>query len=198
MRTTQLTIHAPHDQVLMIGSVVFFITFCVLNIYAATLGFGHHIWALPGLTDPSTSQAMSAAVARVQKINYVALTILAPAIILAKLSVVAILLRIFPPAMRALRVFLLGLGVVVIGCCTTQAMIIIFQCFPVEASWDMARSGGTACYIKNLDAVVMGMGALNVLTDLVICLTPIPYFWKLKLPRFQKMCLCGLFLSGLV
>lgn len=187
----------------MIGAVLFFTTFCVLNIHAATLGFGRHIWNLPGLAagaDDSaawSAEAISAAVARVQKINYTALAVLAPAIVLAKLSVLAILLRIFPPAMRALRLFLLGLSVVIVGCCTTQALIIVFQCFPVEASWGI-DGGGEACYIKNLDAVVMGLGVLNVLTDLVICFAPIPYFLKLKLPRLQKLCLCALFLTGLM
>lgn len=179
----------------MIGSALCFIIFCALNVHAAELGFGNHIWDLPGMTDDSPIHEVSIAASKVQKINYIALTILAPAIILAKLSVVALLLRVFPPAMKALRFFLLGLAVVIIGCCVTQALLIVFQCFPVQASWDIESQ---TCYIEPLDAVVMGLGALNVATDLVICVTPIPYFMKLKLPRPQRMCLCGLFLSGLM
>lgn len=177
----------------MIGSVISYTVFCAVNMYAATLGFGAHIWNLPGLTDNSTTDAISTATAKVQKINYVGLIILAPAIILAKLSVVTILLRIFPPTMRALRFFLLGLCGLIVGCCVTQALIIVFQCFPVEASWQLNRG---SCSIEPLDSFVIGLGALNVLTDLAICITPIPYFWKLKLPTPQKLSLCGLFLSA--
>lgn len=179
----------------MIGSALCFIVFCALNLYAANLGFGNHIWNLPGVNDNSTIDDISAAAAKVQEINYVALAILSPAIILAKLSVIAILLRIFPPTMKALRIFLLGLSAVVIGCCLAQALMIILQCFPVQASWDIQSN---SCSLEPLDAIVMGMGVLNVVTDVVICVTPIPYFLKLKLPMPQKVCLCGIFLSGLM
>lgn len=181
--------------VLIIGSTLCFTAFCMLNIYAVSLGFGKHIWDLPGITTNSTSDELSKAAAPVQEINYIAFVILSPAIILAKLSVIMVLLRVFPSTMRALRYALLGLCAIIIGCCVTQALLIIFQCAPVESSWDI-QSG--SCYIEPLDLVLIGLGGLNAVTDFIICLTPIPYFLQLGITKPAKLCLCALFMSGLM
>lgn len=135
------------------------------------------------------------AAARVQKLNFVSLILLSPAIVLAKLSVIAILLRVFPRTMKALRVFFLALAGVIIGCCTTQALLVIFQCSPVQSSWDLEAG---SCYINSLENVTISLGALNLVTDLMVCIAPIPYFLRLKIPGPQKLCLCALFLSGLM
>lgn len=179
---------------MIIASTLCFFVACALNIRAADLGFGKHIWDLAGLTDDSSTDDVAAAASKVLKMNYIALTILAPAIILGKLSVVALLIRIFPSSMRALRYFLISLGVIITACCTTQALTVIFQCSPVPASWDIESS---SCQVP-LQAIVFGLGALNTATDVLVCVAPVPVYWKLKISRPQKMCLSGLFLCGLL
>lgn len=116
---------------------------------------------------------------------------------IAKLSVLIILLRVFPQSMRLLRIMLYVLATVVLVCCTLQALMVIFQCTPFNSSWDI-DNGSDLCDIEPLETVALSLGALNVITDVIICVTPIPYFLKLQISRPQKICLCGLFLSGLV
>lgn len=89
------------------------------------------------------------------------------------------------------------LAAVVLVCCTSQALMVIFQCTPVQSSWDVG-AGSALCHIEPLETVALALGALNVVTDVIICITPIPYFLKLKISRPQKICLCGLFMSGLM
>lgn len=184
---------------LMTTAAAIYTAYCVINIRAVHLGFGHHVWDLSTMTTSSTLADLTEAAAPVELHNYIALILVAPAIILAKLSVLLILLRVFPNSMRGLRMFLIALGVVLTLCCVTQAFLVAFQCSPIQASWNVwSADGEQACFIEPLQAVTMALGALNVLTDLAICITPIPYFWRLNISRAQKMCLCAVFASGLM
>lgn len=176
----------------MIASAVWFFSFCAVNLAAVPAGFGKHIWDLPG--DTKEDQLAIATV--VQKLNYLALILLSPSIVLAKVSVIATLLRIFPQPMRYLRLFLFATAGLVVLCCTCQAFLVIFQCSPVRFSWVLGGPEEGTCY--GLQPVVLTLGIVNVVTDFVICLTPIPYFLRLKMPAAQKACLCALFLSGLM
>jgi hypothetical protein len=177
---------------LMIASAVWFFSFCAVNLAAVPVGLGKHVWDLPG----ATIEDQFAAAARVQKLNYLALILLSPSIVLAKVSVIATLLRIFPHPMRYLRLFLLATAAVIVLCCTCQAFLVIFQCTPVQFSWMLGAPDEGTCY--GLEPVVLALGIVNVVTDFVICLTPIPYFLRLKMPAAQKACLCALFLTGLM
>lgn len=167
----------------------------IINLHAVHLGFGKHVWDLTGISDNSTLAEISIAAAPVEKMKYTSLIVIAPAIILAKLSVVSILIRVFPESMRALRYFLFALGAILTGCCLAQALLVMFQCSPIHASWNIEAG---ECNIEPLEAVTMGLGVLNVVTDVVICLTPIPYFWRLNVPKPQKLCLCAVFMTGLM
>lgn len=184
----------------MISSAIVFIVFCALNIAATTHGFGSHIWDLPGLPSegiPSPAE-LAAATVPAQRLNYAGLALATPAIMLAKLSVLAVLLRVFPVNMAGgLRGLLWGLSFVVVICCTGQALLVVFQCWPVRTSWDLIESG-ERCAVEPLETISLALGALNVATDLIICLAPIPRFLKLKIERPQKLCLCALFLCGLM
>lgn len=191
-RVTNYSILYPD---LMSGSVILFTAVGIVNMYSVRLGSGSHVWDLPGITENSSFVEVSHAAAPVEKMNYVALIIIAPSIILAKLSIVSILLRVFPESMRVLRFFLFALATVLTACCITQALLVMFQCSPIQASWNIEAGD---CYIQSLEAVTMGLGVLNLFTDLMLCITPIPYFWQLNMPKPQKICLCGLFMTGLM
>lgn len=177
---------------LMIASGLWFFSFCAVNLAAVPVGFGKHIWDLPG----ATKEDQFAVATRVQKLNYLALILLSPSIVLAKVSVIATLLRIFPQPMKYLRLFLFATAGLVVLCCTCQAFLVIFQCSPVQFSWVVGGMEQGTCY--GLQPVVLTLGIVNIVTDFVICLTPIPYFLRLKMPAAQKACLCALFLSGLM
>lgn len=179
----------------MTVSVILFTAVCIINIHSVSLGSGSHVWDLPGITDNSTFEEVSKAAAPIELMNYTALIVIAPAIIIAKLSIITILLRIFPDTMRALRYFLFTLAAVLTACCVTQALLVMFQCSPIQASWNIEAG---VCYIQSLEAITMGLGTLNLFTDLMLCITPIPYFWQLHMPKPQKICLCALFLTGLM
>lgn len=179
----------------MTGSAILFTAVCIVNMYAVHLGSGNHVWDLPGITDSSTFDQVSKAAAPVELLNYTAMIVIAPAIILAKLSIVTILVRIFPESMRALRYFLFALAVILTCCCLTQALLVMFQCSPIQASWNIEAG---VCYIQSLEAITMGLGILNLLTDVMLCIAPIPYFWQLQMPRPQRLCLCALFMTGLM
>lgn len=180
---------------LMTAASLVYTAVCIINIHAVNLGFGRHVWDLAGVTDNSTLNDVSEAAEPVQMMNYTGLILSAPVVILAKTAVIILLLRIFPDTMRALRYFLIAMAAVLTACCLSQAFVITFQCWPVQASW---RLNYGACFVGPLEAIAMGLGAVNIATDLAICITPIPFFWRLSISKPQKLCVCAVFMTGLV
>ncbi|KAI4754803.1 hypothetical protein E4T52_02282 [Aureobasidium sp. EXF-3400] len=68
-----------------------------------------------------------------------------------------------------------------------------FMCTPVAYFWD--HSIGGHCLSRL--GVWFANASLNIITDIVICLMPVPVLNKLRLPRKQKYALIAVFCLGL-
>ncbi len=60
----------------------------------------------------------------------------------------------------------------------------IFMCLPVAYFWDKAIPGG---HCLPEQPVWFGNGAMNIATDLMILILPMPTFSKLQLAKKQKI-----------
>lgn len=68
----------------------------------------------------------------------------------------------------------------------------IFQCIPVQGSWDLAVKA--KCIKINL--LFMIMAGMNVLTDFVLLLAPLPTLWGLQMQKAMKLQIMALFGVG--
>lgn len=171
----------------MLSASFFFLLQSAINLAAMRVGFGEHIWNVP-----DRFRGME----RVQEMNFASLMLLSISICLAKVSIITTLLHIFTPqTVKFLRYLLLATGLVVVVCCVTEVFLILFQCHPIYLSWKISEIGrqGTC---MGFQAAILGGGTVNLITDIIITVAPIRYFLQLNMPMRQKLCLCGLFLSG--
>ena len=75
-----------------------------------------------------------------------------------------------------------------------EIFLSIFQCTPVHKAWDTEVKG--SCVPVHLAAVIPA--AINVVTDVITVLIPVPIIWNLQMERNRKLQLVGIFLlSGL-
>ena len=68
----------------------------------------------------------------------------------------------------------------------------IFQCRPMRAAWDVAIEA--QCIKINLAWMIMA--GLNVITDFILLIAPLPTLWKLQIPGEQKLQLMSVFCIG--
>lgn len=114
------------------------------------------------------------------------------ALALVKISIIASFHRIFPTrsikrTMYAVAGFVLAVWI--IGIFTT-----LFQCSPIHAAWDFQVVKPKCLPITK---VYYFTTAFSIVTDLLLCILPLPFFWKLKLPIKEKRIVSGLFALGL-
>ncbi|PSR79794.1 hypothetical protein BD289DRAFT_485381 [Coniella lustricola] len=67
-------------------------------------------------------------------------------------------------------------------------------CRPLAYNWDTTIADGTC---GNRQAVYVGAGVSNMVTDFMVLLLPVPFVWKLKMPTASKMGLLGIFCLGI-
>ncbi|KAL9118458.1 MAG: hypothetical protein Q9187_004996, partial [Circinaria calcarea] len=113
-----------------------------------------------------------------------------PPITCAKLSVLFLYRRLFPP--KNLRKALIIVGAVVLCYNVAAVFVVIFQCYPIQANWDPTVSG----HCINYGHFVLLIGILNILSDVAILSLPLPVLWRLQISRNQKWVLSGIFLLG--
>ncbi|KAG9565315.1 hypothetical protein KCU61_g8427, partial [Aureobasidium melanogenum] len=90
------------------------------------------------------------------------------------------------------RVILGSIGVIVVyGLWSVFSTA--FMCTPVAYFWD--HSIGGHCLSRL--GVWFANASINIITDVVICLMPVPVLNRLRLPRKQKYALIGVFSLGL-
>lgn len=105
-------------------------------------------------------------------------------------SVLVFYLRLSPQTGFRWTVYIL-MGIV---CAYTIAyeLMIIFQCSPVPAAWDITIKGN--CMAPMVPMMVLS--SANILIDLVILFIPVKVFLELNMSKRQRMSLIALFGAG--
>jgi len=78
---------------------------------------------------------------------------------------------------------------------TTTILASFFICQPFAFNWDKSIPGGS-CGDQVLSFQITG--ALNIITDLMVLLLPIPVLIKLRKPVHQRITLLAIFSLGLL
>lgn len=71
----------------------------------------------------------------------------------------------------------------------------VLICQPIAFYWDHTIEGG---FCGDYYALWLTTGVLNIVTDLVVLLLPMPYLYSLSMVRYKKVVLMGTFGMGLM
>ncbi|KAJ5612673.1 hypothetical protein N7510_005867 [Penicillium lagena] len=109
----------------------------------------------------------------------------------AKISLLLFYARIF--TVRRFQIFAYAVASLVLVHGDIVLFAIIFQCKPIPYAWDKSIPDGT-CTVQHV--LYRFISPPNVLTGIFILVMPMPFVWRLHVPRAQKMALTGVFLLG--
>ncbi|EFX05459.1 plasma membrane protein [Grosmannia clavigera kw1407] len=164
------------DDYLIVLASVFTIVVCSSVLAASQYGLGKHIWNLDFVT-------IIPHLKRCIRFMFVANVFYALAICFTKLSIVSSYVYIFDPHGR-LKVLMYGTATVSTGLGIAALPATIFECLPVHAAWDVTYVGAK-CY--TFVDFLYASTAISVVTDIMLCVIPIPLLWRLQLPLRQKL-----------
>ena len=71
----------------------------------------------------------------------------------------------------------------------------IFQCKPIEASWNRSIPNAKC---QDIEKAALGTGISDLILDALFIALPIPVIWDLNLPKRIKASLTGIFLLGIL
>lgn len=80
----------------------------------------------------------------------------------------------------------------VVGYCIGMILANVFQCRPVRAGWEFFTPGNC----ESLQDLTVVTGALNILSDTLIVVAPIPLVLKLKLGKAKMVGLLAVLATG--
>ncbi|KAK1994115.1 integral membrane protein [Colletotrichum falcatum] len=158
---------------LAVGSII-----CIKELY-----IGVHYWEIPLSADLSNGFLWI----------YVVGAIYSPILALTKQSVLIFLLR-FSGVKHVVRNVVWATAIFNIALTIATFLAVVFQCTPVEASWNPSTPG------KCVDdfALAITTGTLTVLTDIIIVGLPFYIFLGLRMDRKKKNGLLGVFALGII
>ena len=90
------------------------------------------------------------------------------------------------------RIVLLILGCFVVSYDIAFTMVTVFQCMPIHYMWTRVGHG----FCLDTSHILLAGSLLNIFTNVIIVILPIPIVWMLQVSRRQKMGLTALFLLG--
>lgn len=151
-------------------------------ISGTRFGVGQHIWAVDEGDYVMSSKIMAAVI-----ITYHA------AITATKTTFLLQYRRVFPlPRFQRLCDVVMAF-VLLFG--TSQVISSGLRCVPLSNAWDPEHHGGNCVNLVVWWHVNSGV---NLATDIIILLMPIPLLVKLPLPRKQRVILIGIFGLGIL
>lgn len=110
---------------------------------------------------------------------------------LAKASLLAFYFRM--SQLRWLRITSVTLGLVIVAYSLALIFALVFACTPIRAAWDVTI---TNAHCINRPAVYVVLAVLNIATDVILLILPIPLVWKLQMPIVQKIGVVIVFIIG--
>ena len=109
-----------------------------------------------------------------------------------KISVLYLYHRVFFVSRKFTKV-LWGVGIFFFIYSSVTAGAGLLQCIPINYIWDPSVKGGRCLAIPLAGTI---LAAVNVLTDIVILIMPMPILWKLQIEMREKLQIMGIFLLG--
>ncbi|MCJ1454841.1 hypothetical protein MMC28_005194 [Mycoblastus sanguinarius] len=107
-----------------------------------------------------------------------------------KMSILYFYRRIFPQ--RWFKYTLIAAGTIVSGSAIAQLPCDILQCRPIRSQWDPNVKGKCS----DFGSIILGFGVLNIITDVMLLILPLPVLWRLKISASRKRLLISVFLLG--
>ena len=111
---------------------------------------------------------------------------------LIKLSLLLLYNRVFGVG-RPFRIALYVAGALTISWWLAAFIDTIFQCIPVQYSWNMDMKNGRC---QDIRAAALGTGISNLILDVLLLALPLPMIWQIKIDRKIRVSLTGIFLLG--
>ncbi|KAH9203607.1 hypothetical protein DL95DRAFT_377608 [Leptodontidium sp. 2 PMI_412] len=163
------------DDIMILVALVSFAA-CVIGIH---YGMGKHAAALT--TPEIVSYAKSLIAFECLYVTCICFT---------KLALLLMYLRIFP--VRNIKIGAYVIGALSISWGISIIMVSIFQCTPIERTWNPTIHG----HCINLKASFIGNAIPNILTDVAILALPMQQVWALHTTVLQKTQISFVFLLG--
>ncbi|KAL3465447.1 hypothetical protein BJX64DRAFT_54589 [Aspergillus heterothallicus] len=160
------------DDWAVIASTVFSVAFFTLCYVSMDYGFGRHLWNVPATALPMYLKLL---------IPLVITYCWAP--FMTKFSILILYHRLNPD--KKFRYAIYALMFVIAGYTLATTLATAAGCNPMN-------TGQTPC-INNL---ALWQAILNIVTDFLMLLLPIPLLWALQLPILQKISLAFIFAIG--
>jgi hypothetical protein len=171
---------------LLVGSSVPYPSQHPLKLAGVQFGLGKNLWDLNLLTILEN-------VKHVVQILLICQCLQATALAFVKLSIISTYWRIFPSQWVKHTLFVLAALVTSVAIVTIFGTI--FQCRPIAAAWDFTIQNGSCIQVRTL---FLFATVFSVLTDVLLCVIPMPLIWRLKISMQDKIGISGLFGLGLV
>lgn len=172
------------DDVLMVFAALFTVALSALCIVGTKFGLGRHEWDLNPATVIDSSM-------KIVKTLFVCQVLYATAVTTTKASIIASYLRVLPTPVFRRLMYITTFLIVAMWICSV--FVTIFQCDPVEGAWDFTMQNKRCLSILKFFYFA---SSVNILTDLVLCTSPLPLFWKLDISLKDRVILCMLFGTG--
>ncbi|KAL5389689.1 hypothetical protein DPSP01_002184 [Paraphaeosphaeria sporulosa] len=132
----------------------------------------------------------------ISKYNFVKCILLIAGIGLVKLSVVFLYRRIFN-VVRTFKIYSLTLIVLLAGWTVAFLFANIFQCsVHISALWGSAE--GILRYCKTSGPASYGFVVSDIITDVLVLVSPVPIVWHMKVSTGRKLGITGIFGLGLL
>ncbi|KAL1954331.1 hypothetical protein VTO42DRAFT_1405 [Malbranchea cinnamomea] len=172
------------DITMVIGTILTF-ALSVASMIAAHYGVGKHVDDIPQENMVPMQQAV-----------YSTRVIYVVGLMFIKVSLLLFYLRLdqrkyMKWTVYSLLFFVLGLSI-------PSAFILAFSCTPPSKFWDFTGEAPGKCMdAKHQQAFYDANGILNIVTDVLIYITPIPMIWKVQITKRKKGALFGIFGLGI-
>lgn len=167
------------DDAAVVGSLLMSLMVSICMQLAIENGYGMH------KADLETDQLRLAL-----KLFFFAQTPYKISVCLNKVAAILFCLRIFISQNFRIAAFIV-MGII-IAWSIGGVGATIWQCVPIAGAWN--KSLGARCI--NSDRFWVAYAVMNVLTDIMVLVLPIPSVLQLQLKLREKLLLCGIFLMG--
>lgn len=177
------------DWTIFVALILTWILGIILIVGAAIDSFGNHTQRNP----KTGGNIVTYREQNSSKLHFSAYLVMIPAFAVIKVSILLLYRRIFIG--RIFNYYTIAMCILIICWSLAFFLATAFQCgTKIEYWWTSTKTIQTYCF--DTAELELAYGVSDVITDLMVLVTPIPIIWKLQMSSAQKVALSGVFLLG--